>query len=121
MPGSGVRGRSGAASLAVGGAETGPDAARPGLLKEAAETAARHCAGCRGQIVDRFYLLAVDQPWHSACLKCYECKMPLDGDLTCFTRDGNIYCKEDYYRWVSGLRVVSPAALPLLALRGRSL
>ncbi|KAF0293626.1 LIM/homeobox protein Lhx9 [Amphibalanus amphitrite] len=90
--------------LAVGGAETGPDAARPGLLRETAtETAgaARHCAGCRGQIADRFYLLAVDQPWHSACLKCYECKLPLDGDLTCFTRDGNIYCKEDYYRLFS--------------------
>lgn len=56
------------------------------------------CAGCGDRIQDRFYLLAVDRQWHAACLKCCECKLPLDSDLTCFARDGNIYCKEDYYR-----------------------
>lgn len=56
------------------------------------------CAGCGGRIHDRFYLLAVDRQWHSSCLKCSECKLPLDSELTCFSRDGNIYCKEDYYR-----------------------
>ncbi|XP_044756243.1 LIM/homeobox protein Lhx9-like [Coccinella septempunctata] len=56
------------------------------------------CAGCRGRIHDRFYLLAVDRQWHAGCLKCCECKLPLDSELTCFARDGNIYCKEDYYR-----------------------
>ncbi|XP_019875872.1 LIM/homeobox protein Lhx9 isoform X1 [Aethina tumida] len=56
------------------------------------------CAGCGGRIHDRFYLLAVDRQWHAACLKCCECKLPLDTELTCFARDGNIYCKEDYYR-----------------------
>lgn len=58
------------------------------------------CAGCGGRILDRYYLLAVDRQWHSPCLKCCECKLPLDTELTCFARDGNIYCKEDYYRWV---------------------
>ncbi|KAL0279872.1 UNVERIFIED_CONTAM: hypothetical protein PYX00_001340 [Menopon gallinae] len=48
--------------------------------------------------MDRYYLLAVDRQWHSPCLKCCECKLPLDTELTCFARDGNIYCKEDYYR-----------------------
>ncbi|KAJ8922151.1 hypothetical protein NQ315_004086 [Exocentrus adspersus] len=56
------------------------------------------CAGCGERIHDRYYLLAVDRQWHAACLKCCECKLPLDSDLTCFARDGNIYCKEDYYR-----------------------
>jgi LIM homeobox protein 2/9 len=56
------------------------------------------CAGCGGRIQDRYYLLAVDRQWHAACLKCCECKLPLDTELTCFARDGNIYCKEDYYR-----------------------
>ncbi|XP_044272314.1 LIM/homeobox protein Lhx9-like [Tribolium madens] len=56
------------------------------------------CAGCRGRIQDRYYLLAVDRQWHASCLKCCECKLPLDTELTCFARDGNIYCKEDYYR-----------------------
>ncbi|XP_022908388.1 LIM/homeobox protein Lhx9-like [Onthophagus taurus] len=56
------------------------------------------CAGCGGRIHDRYYLLAVDRQWHAHCLKCCECKLPLDTELTCFARDGNIYCKEDYYR-----------------------
>lgn len=56
------------------------------------------CAGCGGRIHDRYYLLAVDRQWHAHCLKCCECKVPLDTELTCFARDGNIYCKEDYYR-----------------------
>lgn len=56
------------------------------------------CAGCGGRIHDRYYLLAVDRQWHAQCLKCCECNIPLDTELTCFARDGNIYCKEDYYR-----------------------
>ncbi|KAK5642455.1 hypothetical protein RI129_008622 [Pyrocoelia pectoralis] len=56
------------------------------------------CAGCGTRIHDRYYLLAVDRQWHGHCLKCCECKLPLDSELTCFAREGNIYCKEDYYR-----------------------
>ncbi|KAJ8737897.1 hypothetical protein PYW08_000492 [Mythimna loreyi] len=56
------------------------------------------CAGCGGRIQDRYYLLAVDRQWHGSCLRCCECRLPLDTELTCFSRDGNIYCKEDYYR-----------------------
>ncbi|XP_013183582.1 LIM/homeobox protein Lhx9-like [Amyelois transitella] len=56
------------------------------------------CAGCGGRIQDRYYLLAVDRQWHGSCLRCCECRLPLDAELTCFYRDGNIYCKEDYYR-----------------------
>ncbi|XP_026747221.1 LIM/homeobox protein Lhx9-like [Trichoplusia ni] len=56
------------------------------------------CAGCGGRIQDRYYLLAVDRQWHGTCLRCCECRLPLDTELTCFSRDGNIYCKEDYYR-----------------------
>lgn len=59
------------------------------------------CAGCGGRIQDRYYLLAVDRQWHAHCLKCCECKLPLDTELTCFARDGNIYCKDDYYRYDS--------------------
>ena len=57
-----------------------------------------YCSGCREKILDRYYLLAVDKPWHIDCLKCYDCKSKLDGELTCFFREGHIYCKADYYR-----------------------
>ncbi|GFT78016.1 hypothetical protein TNCV_2820361 [Trichonephila clavipes] len=56
------------------------------------------CGGCGGKIADRYYLLAVDRQWHARCLICCECKAQLDSELTCFARDGNIYCKDDYYR-----------------------
>ncbi|XP_048833607.1 LIM/homeobox protein Lhx9 isoform X1 [Brienomyrus brachyistius] len=56
------------------------------------------CAGCGGKISDRYYLLAVDKQWHLRCLKCSECKLALESELTCFAKDGSIYCKEDYYR-----------------------
>ncbi|KAF0757181.1 LIM/homeobox protein Lhx2-like, partial [Aphis craccivora] len=59
------------------------------------------CAGCGRSIDDRFYLSAVDMCWHIGCLQCAECKLPLDTELTCYSRHGNIYCKQDYYRLFS--------------------
>ena len=56
------------------------------------------CAGCQLRIEDKFYLTAVDVKWHSACLKCAECGVELETQSSCFERDGNIYCKEDYRR-----------------------
>ena len=56
------------------------------------------CAGCGGKIVERYYLLAVDKQWHANCLKCSCCNVTLDSELTCFAKDGQIFCKEDYYR-----------------------
>ncbi|XP_046901263.1 LIM/homeobox protein Lhx2-like [Hypomesus transpacificus] len=56
------------------------------------------CAGCGEKILDRYYLLAVDKQWHMRCLKCCECKLNLESELTCFSKDGGIYCKDDYYR-----------------------
>jgi len=54
------------------------------------------CAGCSLRIADRFYLNALEQKWHAACLKCAECGVELDH--SCFERNGNIFCKEDYLR-----------------------
>lgn len=56
------------------------------------------CAGCRLRIEDKFYLSAVDVKWHSACLKCAECGVELETQASCFEKDGQIYCKEDYRR-----------------------
>ncbi|XP_072016106.1 LIM/homeobox protein Lhx9-like [Amphiura filiformis] len=56
------------------------------------------CAGCGERISDRFYLMAADRQWHNRCLRCCECKMQMDNALTCFAKDGEIYCKADYFR-----------------------
>ncbi|XP_068235939.1 LIM/homeobox protein Lhx2-like [Palaemon carinicauda] len=57
------------------------------------------CAGCSGRIIDRFYLLAVERKWHAGCLRCAACHSPLDAAVTCFARDGHIFCRDDYHRW----------------------
>lgn len=68
------------------------------------------CAGCGGKIADRYYLLAVDKQWHLRCLKCCECKLALESELTCFAKDGSIYCKEDYYRYSHPIPYPPPGA-----------
>ncbi|XP_012269049.2 protein apterous-like isoform X2 [Athalia rosae] len=62
------------------------------------------CAGCGLRISDRFYLQAVDRRWHAACLQCSHCRQGLDGEVTCFSKDGNIYCKKDYHRMFGGMK-----------------
>ena len=56
------------------------------------------CAGCNFRIVDKYYLSALDSKWHTLCLKCSECSMPLELQSKCYERDGLILCKEDYLR-----------------------
>ncbi|XP_071820440.1 LIM/homeobox protein Lhx9-like isoform X2 [Apostichopus japonicus] len=56
------------------------------------------CAGCGGQIGDRYFLNAADQQWHIQCLRCFDCKLQLDSELTCYSKDGKIYCKDDYFK-----------------------
>lgn len=56
------------------------------------------CGGCGFRITDRYYLVAVERAWHSECLRCGECRRPLDTALSCFARQSRIYCRDDYYR-----------------------
>jgi hypothetical protein len=67
--------------------------------KESSEKVA-DCAGCGQGIRDRYYLFAVDQNWHVSCLKCHSCHVSLDSEVSCFTKEGKIFCKQDYFRWV---------------------
>ncbi|RWS23911.1 lim homeobox protein-like protein [Leptotrombidium deliense] len=55
------------------------------------------CAACGSVIADRFYLLAVDRKWHEKCLQCYHCKKPLEDQEKCYCREGQIYCRDDYF------------------------
>lgn len=56
------------------------------------------CAGCSGRINDRYYLRAVERKWHARCLKCAACHSPLDDAVTCFAREGYIFCRDDYHK-----------------------
>ncbi|XP_055698587.1 LIM/homeobox protein Lhx9-like isoform X1 [Phlebotomus papatasi] len=74
------------------------------LMSPESASAENTCAGCGLSIKDRFYLLAADRAWHGQCLRCCRCSQPLDTELSCFCRGGNIYCKEDYCRIFSTTR-----------------
>ncbi|XP_046445963.1 protein apterous-like [Daphnia pulex] len=86
-------------------------------------TAAVICAGCGFKIVDRYYLVAVDKAWHSECLRCDECRRPLDTALSCFARQSRIYCREDYNRLFGGRKQCAKCCETLqpdeLVMRGR--
>lgn len=55
-----------------------------------------HCAGCERPILDRFLLNVLDRAWHAKCVQCCECNCNLTEK--CFSRDGKLYCKLDFFR-----------------------
>lgn len=55
-----------------------------------------HCASCEKPIADRFLLKVLDRPWHIKCVQCCECKCSLTEK--CFSREGRLYCKNDFFR-----------------------
>ncbi|XP_077015215.1 LIM/homeobox protein Lhx5 [Tamandua tetradactyla] len=55
-----------------------------------------HCAGCERPILDRFLLNVLDRAWHVKCVQCCECKTNLSEK--CFSREGKLYCKNDFFR-----------------------
>ena len=57
------------------------------------------CAGCERPIVDRFLLNVLDRPWHVKCVQCCECNARLAE--RCFSREGKLFCKTDFFRYVS--------------------
>lgn len=54
------------------------------------------CASCEKPIVDRFLLKVLDRPWHIKCVQCCDCKCTLTDK--CFSREGKLYCKNDFFR-----------------------
>ncbi|KAM3868534.1 LIM/homeobox protein Lhx1-like [Diretmus argenteus] len=54
------------------------------------------CAGCERPILDRFLLKVLDRHWHIKCVQCCECKCNLTEK--CFSREGRLYCKNDFFR-----------------------
>ncbi|XP_041863583.1 LIM/homeobox protein Lhx1-like [Melanotaenia boesemani] len=54
------------------------------------------CTSCEKPILDRFLLKVLDRPWHIKCVQCCECKCSLTEK--CFSRDGRLYCKNDFFR-----------------------
>ncbi|XP_042148948.1 LIM/homeobox protein Lhx9 isoform X2 [Ixodes scapularis] len=71
-----------------------PCSPKPGVVEDGSLL----CSGCEIPIQERFYLQALDRPWHTGCLRCCRCGAGLDTQASCFAREGRIYCKDDYLR-----------------------
>uniref|UniRef100_A0A0N4Z8N5 Homeobox domain-containing protein n=1 Tax=Parastrongyloides trichosuri TaxID=131310 RepID=A0A0N4Z8N5_PARTI len=55
-----------------------------------------NCQGCSLPINDKYYLDMDNHCFHMNCLKCCICLCSLASTETCFTRDGYVYCRNDY-------------------------
>lgn len=40
-----------------------------------------------------------DDHWHGNCMRCRLCTQPLEAAPACYSRNGSLYCKEDYTRY----------------------
>ncbi len=54
------------------------------------------CARCNVPIHDEFITSVLNRWWHEKCLRCVDCEGQLTD--TCYARNGNTYCREDFYR-----------------------
>ena len=62
----------------------------------------------------RYYLCAVEKKWHASCLKCAECGAELENEASCFEKEGQIYCRDDYQRSVALIFTIFRGRLFLL-------
>uniref|UniRef100_T1GVQ3 LIM zinc-binding domain-containing protein n=1 Tax=Megaselia scalaris TaxID=36166 RepID=T1GVQ3_MEGSC len=65
-------------------------------LKYFIMTELRSCAACGKPISDRYFLEVGGCSWHGSCLTCCVCLSPLDREQSCFIRERQVYCKNDY-------------------------
>ncbi|CAL8137414.1 unnamed protein product [Orchesella dallaii] len=54
------------------------------------------CAACDKAILDRYLVKVMDRSFHSACVRCFDCRAILTEK--CFTRDSKLFCKNDFFR-----------------------
>jgi len=54
------------------------------------------CTHCQKPILDKYVLTVLERPWHPNCVRCDDCGLGLNEK--CFSRDGKIYCRDDFYR-----------------------
>ncbi|XP_038120153.1 LIM/homeobox protein Awh isoform X1 [Culex quinquefasciatus] len=62
------------------------------------KTEFKSCGGCSEQITDRYIFEVSGCAWHGACLRCSVCYCPLERQVSCYFKDGEVYCKTDYIK-----------------------
>ncbi|XP_061164321.1 LIM/homeobox protein Awh-like [Saccostrea echinata] len=76
------------------GSEENPDKFLCTMMKSDGDL----CHGCGDLITERFLLHVNGQAWHVGCLRCCICQIGLERQTSCFIREDNIYCRNDYSR-----------------------
>jgi len=61
------------------------------------------CFGCGLFIEDPYYLMLADHHWHLSCLKCFDCGVLLEQEKSCFTKNGRVLCRNDYFKCESSI------------------
>ena len=69
------------------------------------------CAGCDRAILDKFLLTVLDRTWHAECVRCVDCRSILAE--RCFSRDGKLYCRADFFRYSISRLALFVLLLPL--------
>ena len=78
---------------------TNNNSAPGGNVATDSPNAIKTCSGCNSKIMERFLLQALGGFWHTACLRCSQCNVPLaEVGNTLFTKGGLRLCKTDYAR-----------------------
>uniref|UniRef100_A0A182JUB7 Arrowhead n=1 Tax=Anopheles christyi TaxID=43041 RepID=A0A182JUB7_9DIPT len=62
------------------------------------KTEFKTCGSCTEPITDRYIFEVNGSAWHGSCLRCTVCFCPLDRQVSCYLRDGDMYCKSDYIK-----------------------
>ena len=68
------------------------------------------CAGCEGPILDQYVYTVLERPWHQACIRCGDCGRPLADK--CFSREGLLFCRDDFIRYGWSVRCLLDACFP---------
>ncbi|XP_001237835.3 LIM/homeobox protein Awh [Anopheles gambiae] len=62
------------------------------------KTEFKTCGSCAEPITDRYIFEVNGSAWHGSCLRCTVCFCPLERQVSCYLRDGDMYCKSDYIK-----------------------
>uniref|UniRef100_A0A8C4N4H4 Si:dkey-90l8.3 n=1 Tax=Eptatretus burgeri TaxID=7764 RepID=A0A8C4N4H4_EPTBU len=92
----------------------GPTADAASAAGAGTPTSVRPCAGCGAPISDRFLLFALEAFWHTRCLCCMCCHVPLaDLGPSCYTRQGMVLCRRDYISMFGPGGACTACSLPI--------
>jgi len=49
--------------------------------------------------MDQYLLNVLDRAWHVDCVRCFDCRATLQDK--CFSREAKLFCRNDFFRYVS--------------------